>query len=93
MNNEPKFESHKLSVNDRRYTELTGISDVLNFDDNTITANSALGDMIIEGEELKIENFSSEKGLLSVRGKINGIYYLERDVKRRQTRKHTNERK
>lgn len=92
MNNEHNFQSHKISVIDRRTAELTGINDVISFDDNSITAHSALGDMIIEGEELKIDNFSSEKGLLTVIGKMNGIYYLEHDTKKRFSKKHGSDR-
>lgn len=83
MNSDKIFESHSITVNDRRHSELTGIDDVLSFDDNSITMHSSLGDMVIEGEELKIDNFSADKGILSVSGKVNGVYYFGEDDRKR----------
>ena len=62
MNDQKNFESHNISITNRRHSELTGIDDVLSFDDSSISMHSALGDMVIEGEELKIDSFSAEKG-------------------------------
>lgn len=87
MNNGNNFESHKISIDDRRHSVLTGIDDVISFNDISITVHSALGDMIIEGEELKIENFSAEKGILTIVGKVNGLYYTEQGNKRRLSKK------
>ena len=87
MNSDKIFESHSISVNDRRHSELTGIDDVLSFDDNSITMHSAMGDMVIEGEELKIESFSADRGILTVMGKVNGLYYLEDEDKKRSSSK------
>lgn len=81
------FETHSIVINNRRLSELSGIDDVISFDDNAISVHSALGDMLIEGEELKIENFSGEKGILTVTGKINGVYYLELHDKKRTPKK------
>ena len=87
MNSDKIFESHSISVNDRRHSELTGIDDVLSFDDNSITMHSAMGDMVIEGEELKIESFSADRGILTVMGKVNGLYYLDDEDKKRSSSK------
>lgn len=87
MNSERVFESHNLVISDRRRSELTGIDDVLSFDDSVITVHSALGDMSIEGEELKIDSFSSDKGILSVSGKVCGVYYLDYEDKKHSQKK------
>lgn len=84
MNDRKNFESHNITIHDRRHSELSGIDDVLSFDDSSISMHSALGDMVMEGEELKIDSFSSEKGILSISGKVIAIYYLESD-----NRKHS----
>lgn len=89
MNNGKEFETHNITVNCRRQSEFTGIDDVIFFDDNTVSVHSALGDLVIEGEELKIENFSGDRGILQVSGKINGIYYLETGDRKRFSKKRT----
>ncbi len=85
--NENSFVSHNLSVKDRHHTELTGIDDILSFNEYEITLHSALGNLVIEGDELKLGDFSSEKGTLYINGKISGIIYLETDDKRHSSKK------
>ena len=76
-NNESSFETHSLSLDNRQQVHLSGVDDVLGFNEYEITLHSALGNMIIEGDQLKIDNFSSEKGILDVTGRIDGIAYLD----------------
>lgn len=85
--NEKSFESHSITINNRRSSELTGIDDVISFDDNSISVHSALGNLIIDGEDLKIEGFSGEKGTLFISGKIIGVYYLETHDKKHTSKK------
>lgn len=85
--NENVFVSHSIIIKDRRFTELTGVDDVLSFNENEITLHSALGNLVIEGDELKLGDFSAEKGTLSISGKINGVIYLETDEKSRSAHK------
>lgn len=90
MNNiESSFETHFLSIENRRQVRLTGIDDVLSFNEYEITMHSALGSLIIEGEQLKIDCFSSEKGTLDVSGKIDGIAYLDADTGKHARKKNT----
>ncbi len=72
---------HKLSVDRRKTAELTGIKYVESFEPTEIIAAYDMGDIAIEGEELKIINFSVDTGRLSVVGKINGIFYMENTPK------------
>jgi len=59
----------------RKRMELTGIGEVESFTDNTIVMHSALGSVSVEGENLKIESFSTDKGELIIIGRIDSLYY------------------
>ena len=61
---------------DTKKAELTGISDVISFTDSEIVAECKWGVLSVNGEELKIENFDSARGNLSLCGNINGIFYF-----------------
>ena len=89
MNSDKTFGSHSIIIHDRRHAELTGIDDVFSFDDCSVSVHSALGDMVIDGDELKIDNFSSEKGILTVSGKIIGICYLDDNTKKRSSKRRS----
>ena len=57
----------------RKRMELTGIEEVESFTENSIEMRSSLGPLSVEGEGLKIESFSTEKGELLINGTAFGI--------------------
>jgi len=62
----------------RKRMELSGISEVESFTDEQITVDSALGMISIEGQNLKIESFSTERGELKINGDFDSIYYYSK---------------
>ena len=75
MNNEINIEQN-VKLYNRKSIELTGISDVTAFSDSMVEAEYSDGCIAIEGIDLKIEEFSSETGLLKVCGVVNGFFYF-----------------
>jgi sporulation protein YabP len=75
MNNSASVSQNVLMFN-RSRVELDGIIDVESFTDQYVIAESALGKISLDGEELKIESFSAEMGKLVVNGKFDSIYYF-----------------
>lgn len=71
-----------VCVFSRKRIELSEITEVLGFSDGEITLLSSLGMIAIEGQNLKIENFSAETGQLFINGDFDGLYYFKgRDEK------------
>lgn len=78
MNTEGTHQSHSAFLYDRKKAELSGITEVESFHDSGIILASSLGEISIEGEELKIDSFSVESGKISISGHINGLFYYEK---------------
>ncbi len=72
--------SHNMIVEDRKKFTLTGVNDVLSFDENTIMLQTALGKLAIKGESLKLGQFDTQKGDISGTGKIYALVYTADDV-------------
>ena len=83
MNN-GTFTEHGISLLNRARMELTGISDVETFTENSVIAVTSMGNISIDGEELKIESFSTDSGKLTVIGKIDAFCYFGRQSKKRK---------
>ena len=64
----------------RKHIELTGIEEVESFTENSVVMKSFAGLVSVEGEGLKIECFSTEKGELVIDGKIDSLYYFGGDT-------------
>ena len=76
--------SQNVFMYSRSHVELDGISDVESFTDTCVIAVSSLGSISIDGEELKIESFSTDTGKLVVNGKLDGFCYFGREASRKR---------
>ncbi len=74
----------KITVVDRKSMTLDGVENVLGFDEGYVAISTSLGDVHIEGEGLKIENLSKEKGEILISGRPSAIYYKEKSLKKRK---------
>lgn len=64
-----------ITVKSRESLTVTGVSEVLGFDSDFVTAMTDEGKVEIEGENLKILSMSSETGNLGITGRIDGIFF------------------
>lgn len=78
------FADQNVSLFARKRIELTGITDVTSFTESSVEAEYSGGMIAVEGEELKIEEFSSESGRLTVCGTVNGFFYFGRARKNKR---------
>ncbi len=62
-------------VYSRSRLELTGVVDVAEFTENSVDLTLSDGYLGIDGEDLKIDYFSSDSGKVAIHGLINGVFY------------------
>ena len=68
---------HKLTLNEREHLTMTGVTEVVSFDDNTVVLRTVMGTLEIQGAQLKLKNLSLEGGQLTVDGHICAMFYEE----------------
>ena len=68
-------QNHSLILEDRKKLMLTGIKNVLTFDEETIILDSSYGKLAVKGSRLHILNFNTETGDLTAEGRINALIY------------------
>ncbi|MBP0979086.1 MAG: sporulation protein YabP [Oscillospiraceae bacterium] len=67
--------SQNIILENRKKIMISGVKDIDNFDDNTVSMITTLGSLIIKGSDLKINKFSVETGDVSIEGTVNNILY------------------
>lgn len=67
-----------IILENRNRLNVTGVSDVLSFDEQVITAVTELGVLIIKGNDLHLNQFSLDSMELSVEGEINLLQYNDK---------------
>ena len=74
-------EERTLTLYARERVSLSGVEDVLRFDEEEIVCRTTLGELVLEGSSLRITSFSLEGGTLVLCGEISGIYYNDKKSK------------
>ena len=68
---------HKLQLNERTSLTMTGVAEVVSFDENTVVLPTSLGLLIIQGQQLQLKNLTLEGGQVAVEGSIRALSYEE----------------
>ncbi len=68
---------HKLTLNERKNLTMTGVTEVVSFDDSTVILHTSLGTMIVQGKDLQLKTLSLDGGQVAVDGSICALIYEE----------------
>ena len=68
---------HKLCLNERRRLTMTGVTEVVSFDDTAVVLQTSLGTLIVQGTELQLKTLSLEGGQVEVDGSVSTLAYEE----------------
>ena len=67
-----------VSLKNRSQLLVSGVSDIISSDENTICLNTADGVLTVNGTELRIISMNVAGGDMNVEGKIDSLAYSER---------------
>lgn len=76
MNENESLNSHRLIMEDRKRIVLTGVKDILSFDEEAVSIITVMGKAVIRGKNLRIESFDNDNGDMAVEGSFDALVYL-----------------
>ena len=79
--------NHNITIGQRKTINLSGVKKIENFDESEFLLETNLGYLIIKGSGLEILKLDTYQGDVSIKGKIDGLNYLDKDQK--QDKKET----
>lgn len=68
---------HKLTLNERSHLTMTGVTEVITFDENAVILKTGLGTLVVQGRDLQLKTLSPEGGQVVIAGKITSLTYEE----------------
>ena len=71
---------HRLTLDGRQQLVVTGVTEVVSFDENTVVLTTDMGTLMVLGTQLQLRNLSSEGGQVAVEGKVSAMSYEEPKV-------------
>lgn len=81
---EIKMEDAKsnLLLENRKKLTLSGVVEVMSFDEEKIELTTKLGNLIIKGEDLKMNKLDVQNGDVIIAGSISSMIYNGKNVKK-----------
>lgn len=68
---------HKLTLNERKALTMTGVTEVVSFDDTAVILRTGLGTLVVQGKELQLKTLSLDGGQVAVDGQVCALIYEE----------------
>jgi sporulation protein YabP len=68
---------HKLTLNERKQLTMTGVTEVVSFDETAVVLHTVLGTLEVQGQALQLKTLSIDGGQVAVDGQICALYYEE----------------
>lgn len=68
---------HDITMRGRRVLEISGVKQVESFDNEEFLLETVMGYLVIRGQNLQMKNLDVDKGVVSIKGKIYDLVYLD----------------
>ena len=69
--------AHALTLTERGKLTVTGVDEVLRFDEDEIEMRTARGNLIVRGSELRVGRLAIETGELGIDGNVDELAYAD----------------
>jgi sporulation protein YabP len=68
---------HKLILNERAALSMTGVTEIISFDEEAVVLKTTLGTLMIQGSQLQLKQLTPDGGQVSVEGQVSSLVYEE----------------
>lgn len=68
---------HKMIINNRKMGSLTGVKDVIAFDEGEVILETDQGILMIKGHDLHVKRLNLENGEVDLEGRMDSFFYSE----------------
>ncbi|GIN64475.1 spore protein YabP [Robertmurraya siralis] len=68
---------HDVIMRGRKLVDITGVKQVESFDNEEFLLETVMGFLAIRGQNLQMKNLDVDKGIVSLKGKVYDLVYLD----------------
>ena len=68
---------HRLTLEERNRLTMTGVTEVVSFEENMVVLHTSLGTLMVQGRDLQLKTLSQEGGQVAVEGSVSALAYAE----------------
>ncbi len=71
----------EIKITDRKKINLTGVKKLVSFNPEEFLIETTLGVILLKGQELEIIKLDTTDGILSIKGRVNSLTYMDSNKK------------
>ena len=68
---------HELRLSERNHLTMTGVTEVVSFEETAVVLRTSLGMLIVQGTGLQLKTLSLDGGQVAVEGNVSSLVYEE----------------
>lgn len=68
---------HDVMMKGRKNLEISGVKQVESFDNEEFLLETVMGFLVIRGQNLQMKNLDVDKGIVSIKGKVFDLSYID----------------
>ncbi len=68
---------HKITLDQRQKLTVSGVTEVVSFDDTAVVLRTEPGTLLVQGRDLQLKTLSVEGGQVAVEGNVSALVYEE----------------
>jgi len=68
---------HGLTLNQRSKLAMTGVTEVVSFDELAVVLRTGMGTLVVQGRDLQLKALSPEGGNVAIEGTVSALIYEE----------------
>ena len=66
---------HEITLISRNRMSISGVRDVVSFDETQVELVTVCGELVVEGRELHVSKLELESGTVELDGNVDGMFY------------------
>lgn len=71
--------NHILHIDNREKIDISGVTKVITFNDESIILNTIMGSLEIKGKGLKVDKLNVDTGDMLIEGEVVSLYYTSKE--------------
>lgn len=76
---------HSLNLLNRQKLDLTGVVDVISFNEDNVILNTKLGTLNIKGKNMRVNKLNVDNGDMTIAGEILSLVYLTKEASNKES--------
>ena len=68
---------HQVSLSERAKLTMSGVTEVVSFEDTAVVLETSMGTLVVQGHELQLKTLSVDGGQVAVEGTVSALIYEE----------------